>query len=65
MATVEIFNSIGQRVRRLLNENLQAGSHHTEWNTADEHGAPVPSDTYMVIVRSNGDVLSRKLVVVR
>ncbi|MEO5928800.1 MAG: FlgD immunoglobulin-like domain containing protein, partial [Candidatus Kapaibacterium sp.] len=65
MATVEIFNSIGQRVRRLLNENLPAGVHHTEWNTADEHGAPVPSDTYMVVVRSGGDVVSRKLVVVR
>lgn len=61
---VEVYNSLGQRVRSLLGDTLGAGTHRIEWNTRDDRGGIVSADSYMVVIKSNGTMVSKKFVVV-
>ena len=45
--TLDVYNALGQRVETLLNEPLQAGFHHVEFD-----GAGLPSGLYLVSLKS-------------
>ncbi len=57
---LEIFDSIGFHVATLVNEQQLAGDHQTPFTIAG-----LPSGTYMVQLRSNGDRKTQAMVVVR
>jgi hypothetical protein len=50
--TVEIFDTRGRLVRRLVNETLGAGGHEAVWDGRDDQGRGLPSAVYLAQVRS-------------
>ena len=43
---IDIFNLLGQRVRRLLDERRPPGLHKVRWTGTDDRGSPVSSGVY-------------------
>lgn len=45
---IEIYNTLGEKLRTLLNEKKNAGVHSMTWNGTNELGETVPSGVYFV-----------------
>lgn len=48
---LEIFNSLGQRVRRLVGEHAKAGFYEAQWDGRDDNGKGVASGVYIYRLR--------------
>lgn len=48
LVTIHIFNSKGQKVKTLLNENRNAGNHTITWNGTDDKGNTLASGIYFI-----------------
>ena len=67
---IEIYNSIGNIVRRLELGHLPSGLYHNKkrsgyWDGLDQTGKPVASGIYFYILKANGYQESRKMVVLK
>lgn len=62
---VEVFNTLGRRVARLLNEHKPAGSYRMEWRGADDNGLPVASGIYFYKVTAGNMIAVRKMALMR
>jgi formylglycine-generating enzyme required for sulfatase activity len=63
---LEIFNSLGQRVIRLVHDDLDAGIHQIEWQGKNESGAMVASGVYYCVMRTaSGFRTARGLVLMK
>ena len=51
---LSIFNIKGQRIKILINNEFQKGSHSINWNGDDEFGKPVSSGNYYYKLNVNG-----------
>jgi hypothetical protein len=58
---IEVFNIQGQRVRRLLSENLDAGEHLVKWDGAGESGQALSVGLYLLRVTAGEEVVVRKV----
>ncbi len=63
--TLEIYDVAGRRVVRLLNAFRDAGEHSVVWNGTDESGRFVGSGTYLYGIRSQGQEVTKAMVLVR
>ena len=63
--SVIVYDQRGRRVRTLLEGQHPAGEFETSWDARDERGRPVASGTYFYELRTNGQILSRKMSLVR
>jgi len=64
--TLEIYDSSGKLVARLLDGETQArGTHSVEWRGADDGGRSVSSGVYFYRLRAGRETLSRKMVLLR
>ncbi len=57
---IEIYNTLGQRVRTLVDARLQAGNYRTPWQAQDEARHALPSGLYFVRLRAGAFVATRK-----
>lgn len=66
-ARVEIafFDVKGRRVATLLDEVLEAGAHEVPWTAADDGGRALPSGIYLARVRTDGQVATARISLVR
>jgi M6 family metalloprotease-like protein len=62
---LDIYNSKGQLVRRLLNEPQAKGEHSLTWNGKDDAGRSVASGLYLCRITSAGKHESRKLLLLK
>jgi hypothetical protein len=62
---LEIYNSIGELIKILIDENPPAGYYTVNWNGNDGSGNPVASGVYFCTLRVKDFVQSRKLVLIR
>jgi len=62
---LSIFDVRGMLVRRLLDENLQAGTHTTVWDGNNGSGRAVGSGTYLYRLESGPEVQVRKMLLIR
>ncbi len=60
-----IYDMRGRMVRRLVSENLTAGSHTVRWDGMDDGGRSVSSGVYLYRLESPTGVQERKMVLVR
>ena len=60
-----IYNLMGQRVRSLLSENLNAGIHSVCWNGCDESGRAVSSGIYLSCLKSGANLTTRRIALVK
>ncbi len=63
--TVEIFNTLGQKVSELYSGNLQAGHHSFTWNGMGSDGRSLASGLYLVRARFTGNEAMRKVILLR
>lgn len=63
--TVEVFNVLGQRVRRLVDAPRDAGEHTLTWNGRTGGGAPAASGVYFVRLQAGDFTATRKMTLVR
>ncbi len=57
---LSIFNITGQKVKTLVDDKLEAGSHSVEWNSEDTAGKSVASGIYFYKLRVNDNTVGVK-----
>lgn len=62
---VEIFNVKGQKVKTLLDENLEAGNHSIIWNGKSDNEKQVSSGMYFYKVSVNGKRKTSKMLMLK
>ncbi|MDD4308981.1 MAG: T9SS type A sorting domain-containing protein [Candidatus Cloacimonetes bacterium] len=65
VATLEIYNLKGQKVRQLLNSNLPSGSHKAVWDGINDFGQPVSSGIYFYRVNCNKQAFTGKMILAK
>jgi hypothetical protein len=60
-----IYNTLGQKVRTLVNEATPAGSYKVLWDGANDHGLKVASGIYIYTIKAGSFVQSRKMTLMR
>ena len=63
--TIEIFNTQGQRVRKLLSANQLAGTHHLSWDGRDDKGIAMPSGLYFYRIKAGERADAKRMLLVR
>ncbi len=63
--TLEVFNTLGQRVRMLVNSQMAAGSHTVDWNSTDANGRAVSSGVYLYRLTAGDRIVSRKMLLLK
>lgn len=62
---VKIFNTLGEEILTLVDQQLEAGYHNVHWNGKDEHGNPVSSGLYLYQIRAGSFIQTRKMSLLR
>lgn len=62
---LKIYNTVGQEVRTLLDEEYQPGSYSTRWDGRDSNGSIVPSGMYFFHLRAGEFVQTRKMILMK
>jgi len=65
MVRLEIINLLGESIRTLVNEPLEAGNHEVIWDGKDKNGATLPSGIYLYILTTPEHRLMRKMVLAK
>ncbi len=60
-----VYNLAGQKVKTLVSQPLDAGSHSLTWDGRDEAGQTVASGVYLYQLKTNREALTRRLVLMR
>ena len=61
----EIFDARGQRIRLLLQEKLTTGSHRLVWDGRGDRGELMASGFYLCRITGNGEILNRKMTLLK
>lgn len=62
LATLEIYNSVGQQVHTLLKSSLAAGRHQLNWNGLDHRGNRAGAGIYFYRLKFESEIQVRKLL---
>ncbi len=62
---IEVLNTLGQRVRELVNRYYPAGSHQVVWDGKDSSGKDVPAGIYYYRLKTDQIQQVRKMLLVR
>ncbi|MFC1726277.1 T9SS type A sorting domain-containing protein, partial [candidate division KSB1 bacterium] len=62
---LEIYNTLGQKVRTLLNSWKQAGYHSTIWDGRNDSGFIVSSGVYLYVINTNTFFEAKKMILLR
>ncbi len=63
--TLAIYNTLGQQVRVLVQDNLAAGLYRVKWDGTDMSGREVSSGVYFYRLIHSSGVLTRRLLFVK
>jgi hypothetical protein len=62
---IAVTNLMGQQVANLLDQQLEAGYHHIDWNGRGQNGQPAASGIYLYSIQAGDFVQKRKMLLVR
>jgi len=62
---LKIYDVKGQEIATLIDRNLAAGHHTTQWHGKDAAGRDAPSGIYLVKLSSAGQTATRKITLTR
>ncbi len=65
MIILEVYDMLGRKVRVLAHDRFPAGSHTVIWDACDKSGRTVSSGTYIYRIKSDTQLLSRKMLLLR
>jgi hypothetical protein len=57
-----VFNSLGQQICSLVDQNISAGTHQVIWNGKDSWGKEVPTGIYFYRLTSGGYSETKKMI---
>jgi hypothetical protein len=60
-----IYELRGRRVRKLIDSELEPGSHSVIWDGREDNGQHVSSGIYLYTLRSGGSTITKKMVVLK
>lgn len=60
-----VYNILGQEVRRLIDEKMQAGYHTVTWDGRNAQGLPVPSGVYYYKITAGDFSASKKMLLIK
>ena len=63
--TIEIFNSKGQKVKTLLNIEMNSGDNDVVWYGVDDTGMPVASGVYFYRLKADGISETKKMLLLK
>lgn len=63
--TLDVFNVLGQRVRRIAQRDFPEGNHELIWDGKDSSGRPASSGVYFYRLITDSGAFTRKMVIVR
>ena len=63
--TLTIYNTLGQKVRTLVNDVRQAGSYTVTWDGTNDYGVQVASGVYIYTLRAGNFTQTRKMTLLR
>ena len=63
--TIDIYNSVGQRVRTLVNQVYPSGERFTTWDGTDDRGQRVASGVYLYRMRIGKVEQSKKMILLK
>ncbi len=62
LVSLDIYNALGQKVRRLLWESLSGGQYEIRWNGMTDAGFPAAAGVYLLVLTSDSAVEVRKML---
>ena len=62
---LDVFNVLGQSVRTLKDEQMEAGYHPVEWNGTDNSGSPVATGIYFFKIQAGEKVETKKMMLLK
>jgi len=62
---ISIYNTLGQKVRTLVNSSITAGYHETKWNGMNDAGETVSSGIYFITLKAGNFIKTRKMIYLR
>ncbi len=62
---LSIFNTLGQKIRTLLNTELPVGSYSIEWDGKNKDGDKVSSGVYIYKLKTSETILSKKMLLLK
>jgi hypothetical protein len=60
LATLKVYNSLGEQVASLVSQQLEPGTYNAQWNASN-----IASGVYLYRLEMNGLVLARKMLMVK
>lgn len=63
--SLEIYNTLGQQVRTLVQAHQPVGSHSVSWDGKNDLGALVPSGIYFYRLQAGGQTMMRKMTLLK
>ena len=64
-AEIAVFNILGQRIKTLYRGVIHSGSQYYRWDGVNDHGVPVAAGMYITRLKTNSNILSTKLVLLK
>ena len=62
---IEVYNLLGQRLQKLVDESKEVGIYQARWDGCDENGNSVSSGIYIYKMQADGFVAIKKMALVR
>jgi len=59
---LEVYNTLGQRIRTLIDHHQEAGVYSVEWNGRDDRGELTSSGIYFYLLRAGDKLISNKMM---
>jgi len=63
--SLKIYNVLGQEIKILIDDHLQAGQHHVQWDGRDRFEQPAAAGIYLISLRAGDFVQTGKLTLIR
>lgn len=63
--SLEVYNTLGKKIRTLVNERMDAGSYQVQWDGRDEAGKQLASGIYVYRLQAGSFVQARKMLLIK
>ncbi len=63
--TLVVYNTLGQKVKTLVNGKMPKGQHSVQWNATNDRGTLLPSGLYFYTLKSNSTSITKKMLLVK
>jgi flagellar hook assembly protein FlgD len=63
--TLIVYDVLGRSVATLVDDQLEPGAHHIEWDARDDRGGELASGVYFYRIVTTGSQASRKMVLLK